>query len=364
MGAVDLVIQVESPGAVVARLQRIGRASHQVGGTSRGRIVPKFRGDLLEATVVAHRMLDGDVESIRVPEGALDVLAQQIVAMVGVEPWPGPRAREVDPAGGELSRPARDALISVLDMPTGATRPTSRRASASPELGSRDRRPGRSQGSAATQRGLGRTIPDRGTYGVHVGETGPRVGELDEEMVAESRPGETFILGATTWRIEAITRDRVIVSPAPGEPGKMPFWRGEGPGRPIELGRALGAFCRELDARLAGDAGEARAWLAPTIISTCLPPTTCAVTSAKQRAATGAMPTDQAITIERFRDELGDIRVCVADAVRQPRPRAVVAGNSRAGSSTSSAIRSIRSTPTTGSQCGSRTATRCPPTTI
>ena len=121
----------------------------------------------------------------------------------------------------------------------------------------------------------GGTIPDRGTYAVHVGQGGPRVGELDEEMVAESRKGETFILGATTWRIEDITRDRVIVTPAPGEPGKMPFWRGEGPGRPIELGRALGAFCRELDGRLAGDPAAAHAWLAaPTTTSTRSPPTT------------------------------------------------------------------------------------------
>src|SRR5207244_1416044 len=160
-----------------------------VGGTSIGRIVPKFRGDLLEATVVARKILDGEVESTRVPDSALDVLAQQIVAMVAGDPWP------------------------VADLERVIRR-------------------------AASYRELSRAA---------------RVGGLDEEMVAESRKGETFILGATTWRIEDITRDRVIVTPAPGEPGKMPFWRGEGPGRPVELGQALGAFCRDLDARLAGD---------------------------------------------------------------------------------------------------------------
>ncbi len=312
MGAVDLVIQVESPGAVARGLQRIGRASHQVGGTSRGRIVPKFRGDLLEATVVARRMLDGEVEAIRVPEGALDVLAQQIVAMVGVEPWPLAALEQLIRRAASYRDLPHDALVSVLDMLDGRY-PSDEFAELRPRLTwdrVTDVLVGR-RGARLLSVVSGGTIPDRGTYGVHVGETGPRVGELDEEMVAESRPGETFILGATTWRIEAITRDRVIVSPAPGEPGKMPFWRGEGPGRPIELGRALGAFCRELDARLAGDPADARAWLHAEYHLDAFAADNLCRYLGEQRAATGAMPTDQAITIERFRDELGDIRVCL-----------------------------------------------------
>ncbi|HSD88343.1 MAG TPA: DEAD/DEAH box helicase, partial [Kofleriaceae bacterium] len=157
----------------------------------------------------------------------------------------------------------------------------------------------------------GGTIPDRGLYGVHVGPTGPKVGELDEEMVNESRKGETFILGATTWRIEDITRDRVIVSPAPGEPGKMPFWRADGPGRPVELGRALGAFCRELDGRLVADQPAAQAWLQTEYHLDPFAADNLLRYLADQRAQTGGMPTDRAITIERFRDELGDVRVCI-----------------------------------------------------
>ena len=157
----------------------------------------------------------------------------------------------------------------------------------------------------------GGTIPDRGLYGVHLGAHGPKVGELDEEMVAESRKGETFILGATTWRIEDITRDRVIVVPAPGEPGKMPFWRADGPGRPVELGRALGAFCRELDGRLAASLDTAKAWLASDYKLDPLAAQNLTQYLIDQRTSTNAMPTDRAITIERFRDELGDVRVCI-----------------------------------------------------
>ncbi|MGN6106315.1 MAG: DEAD/DEAH box helicase, partial [Kofleriaceae bacterium] len=311
MGAVDLVIQVESPGAVSRGLQRIGRAGHHVGGVSRGRILPKFRGDLLEATVVARRMLDGEVEAIRVPDSALDVLAQQIVAMVATDPWPVDElARLVHRTASYRDLP-RAALLGVLDMLAGRY-PSDEFAELRPRL-TWDRQAdvliGR-RGARLLSVVSGGTIPDRGTYAVHLG-TGPRIGELDEEMVAESRKGETFILGATTWRIEDITRDRVIVSPAPGQPGKMPFWRGEGPGRPIELGRALGAFCRELDTRLATDPHGARTWLTSDYKLDGFAADNLIQYLADQRAATGAVPTDRAITIERFRDELGDIRVCI-----------------------------------------------------
>jgi ATP-dependent Lhr-like helicase len=310
MGTVDVVLQVESPGAVARGLQRVGRAGHHVGGTSRGRIFPKFRGDLLEATVVAHEMRAGNVESVRVPDGALDVLAQQIVAMVGVEPW---RVRDLEAV---IRRAAsyRDlphaAFVSVLDMLAGRY-PSDAFAELRPRL-TWDRQADvlvARRGAKLLAVVSGGTIPDRGLYGVHLGPTGPRVGELDEEMVAESRKGETFLLGATTWRIEDITRDRVIVSPAPGEPGKLPFWRADGPGRPVELGRAIGAFCRELDTRLAGE--DANGWLQREYGLDAFAADNLCRYVADQRAQAGGVPTDRALVIERFRDELGDVRVCI-----------------------------------------------------
>jgi ATP-dependent Lhr-like helicase len=312
MGTVDLVIQVESPGAVSRGLQRIGRAGHHVGGVSIGRIVPKFRGDLLEATVVAQKMLAGEVESIRVPDSALDVLAQQIVAMVAADAWRVADLERLVRRTASYRELSRGALTGVLDMLAGRY-PSDEFAELRPRL-TWDRQAdvlvGR-KGARLLSVVSGGTIPDRGTYAVHAGPSGPRVGELDEEMVAESRKGETFLLGATTWRIEDITRDRVIVSPAPGEPGKMPFWRGEGPGRPIELGRALGAFCRELDDHLARDPAGAHAWLTSALRLDRFAADNLIAYLGEQRAATGGVPTDRAITIERFRDELGDVRVCL-----------------------------------------------------
>jgi ATP-dependent helicase Lhr and Lhr-like helicase len=311
MGTVDLVIQVESPGSVSRGLQRIGRAGHHVGGVSIGRIVPKFRGDLLEATVVAQKMLLGEVELIRVPDSALDVLAQQIVAMVAVEAWKVDDLERVVHRTASYRELSRQALTGVLDMLSGRY-PSDEFAELRPRL-TWDRQTdvlvGR-KGARMLSVMSGGTIPDRGTYAVHLG-AGPRIGELDEEMVAESRKGETFLLGATTWRIEDITRDRVIVSPAPGEPGKMPFWRGEGPGRPIELGRALGAFCRELDDKLAHDPAGAHAWLMTALRLDRFAADNLIGYLGDQRAAAGGVPTDRAITIERFRDELGDVRVCI-----------------------------------------------------
>src|SRR5688572_18443293 len=246
MGAVDLVVLVESPGSVASGLQRVGRAGHGVGETSIGRIFPKHRGDLLEAAVVARRMRDGAIESLRVPRNPLDVLAQQIVGMASVQPWPVAELARVVRRAANFRELPDAALGAVLDMLSGLY--------PSHEFGElrarinwdreRDEIEGRrgSRMLAAVNAG---TIPDRGLFGVYLGEDGPRVGELDEEMVHESLPGQTFTLGASTWRIQEITRDRVIVEPAPGEAGRLPFWKGEGPGRPLELGRALGAFTRE-----------------------------------------------------------------------------------------------------------------------
>ncbi|MGH9056475.1 MAG: DEAD/DEAH box helicase, partial [Acidimicrobiales bacterium] len=247
MGAVDLVVQVEAPTSVASGLQRIGRAGHQVGEPSKGRIFPKFRHDLLVAAVVAERMHAGLVEETRVPRNPLDVLAQQVVAMVAsgetvpVEQVAGVVARAYPyadlPAGG---------LDGVLDMLAGRY-PSDEFAELRPRLvwdrvaGQLTARPGAKMLAVVS----GGTITDRGLYGVFTPEGG-RVGELDEEMVYESRVGETFLLGATTWRIEDITRDRVVVTPAPGVPGKMPFWHGDSVGRPYELGAAVGSFTRSL----------------------------------------------------------------------------------------------------------------------
>jgi ATP-dependent helicase Lhr and Lhr-like helicase len=305
MGAVDLVIQVESPKSVTAGLQRIGRAGHGVGEVSRGRIFPKFRADLLECAVVAKRMRDGDIEPTVVPRNPLDVLAQQIVAMTATgDEWRVPELHEAVRRTYPFAELSRELLDSVLDMLDGRY-PSEEFAELRPRIvwdriedTIRARRG--AQQLAVTNAG---TIPDRGLYGVHLPD-GRRVGELDEEMVYEARPGQTFLLGASTWRIEEITRDRVIVTPAPGAPGAVPFWRGDGVGRPKELGRAIGAFSREAverePAELAAeyDLDERAARNLVAFLR-------------EQQEATRVVPSDRTVVIERFRDEIGDWRLCV-----------------------------------------------------
>ncbi|MDQ3644502.1 MAG: DEAD/DEAH box helicase, partial [Actinomycetota bacterium] len=305
MGAVDLVLQVESPKSVTAGLQRIGRAGHNVGDVSKGRIFPKFRADLLECAVVARRMRDGDIESTVVPRNPLDVLAQQIVATVATgEDWRVPELHDLIRRAYPYSELSRELLDQVLDMLDGRY-PSEEFSELRPRI-VWDRvedtiraRKGALQ-LAVTNAG---TIPDRGLYGVHLPD-GRRVGELDEEMVYEARPGQTFLLGASSWRIEEITRDRVIVTPAPGAPGAVPFWRGDGIGRPKELGRAIGEFSRtQIDrdpAELAADYDlDERA--AKNLLTYLR----------EQREATRVVPSDRTIVIERFRDEIGDWRLCV-----------------------------------------------------
>jgi ATP-dependent Lhr-like helicase len=261
MGAVDLVVQVEAPDSVASGLQRVGRAGHHVGAVSRGVFFPKFRGDLLESAVVVERMRAGQIEELHYPRNPLDVLAQQIVAMVAMDPWEVDELETVVKRAAPFAELPRNGLESVLDMLSGRY-PSDEFAELRPRInwdrGTDELTPRQSaQRLAVTSGG---TIPDRGLFGVYLaGENPTRVGELDEEMVYESRPGEAFVLGASTWLIEDITHDRVIVSPAPGLPGKMPFWHGDALGRPVELGRALGAFIRELQGK---DDKAARARLA------------------------------------------------------------------------------------------------------
>src|SRR5829696_5653692 len=249
MGAVDLVIQVESPGAVSRGLQRIGRAGHQVGEPSRGSIYPKHRGDLLEAAVVTKRMLDGQIESTRYLRNPLDVLAQQIVAHVSARgDTPVAELSALVRRAANFAELSDDQFANTLVLLAGRY-PSEEFSELRPRVvwNRVDDTVRACDGSKRLAVTSGGTIPDRGLFGVFLPD-GARVGELDEEMVYESRPGETFILGASTWRIEDITFQRVVVTPAPGEPGKMPFWHGDRPGRPLELGRALGAFVREMRA--------------------------------------------------------------------------------------------------------------------
>jgi ATP-dependent Lhr-like helicase len=309
MGAVDLVIQVESPPTVATGIQRIGRAGHSVGEISRGVILPKFRGDLLESAVVVERMLAGEIETTVVPANPLDVVAQQIVAMAAMDEW------RVDDLSALLRRahPFRDlgrrSLEAVLDMLSGRY-PSEEFAGLRPRI-VWDRVNGTVRGRSGSQRlavtNPG-TIPDRGLYTVNIFEDGRRVGELDEEMVFESRPGETFVLGASSWKIVDITPSQVLVTPAPGEPGKIAFWHGDSLSRPPELGRALGALTRELRAAQP-EAAERR--LMERAGFDDLAARNLLAYLDDQAAATGAVPDDRTIVIERFRDEVGDWRVCV-----------------------------------------------------
>ncbi|HJW66530.1 MAG TPA: DEAD/DEAH box helicase, partial [Gaiellaceae bacterium] len=309
MGAVDLVIQVESPKSVARGLQRVGRAGHELGAVSRGRIFPKFRADLLESAVVARRMLDGAIEETKIPRNPLDVLAQQIVGICADEEISVHDLHALVRGAYPFADLSRVQLENVLDMLDGRY-PSDEFA----ELRARvvwDRTAGVVRGRQGARRlavtNAG-TIPDRGLFGVHLVEGGGRVGELDEEMVYEAREGQTFLLGASTWRIEEITRDRVLVSPAPGVPGAVPFWKGEGVGRPYELGEAIGAASRELVA-LPDEKATTRLRDEYTLDERAA--SNLVTFLREQEGATGAVPSDKTIVVERFRDEIGDWRLCI-----------------------------------------------------
>ncbi len=305
MGAVDLVIQVESPGAVSRGLQRIGRSGHQVGQASRGRIFPKHRIDLVEAAVVLDGMQHGRIESTRYPRNPLDVLSQHIVAMCAMDDWPVDRLVALVRRAAPYTELSDDVFRNVLDLLAGRY-PSEEFSELRPRV-VWDRVADIVAGRPGAQRLAvisGGTIPDRGLFGVFLPD-GTRVGELDEEMVYESRPGETFLLGASTWRIEEITFERVIVTPAPGEPGRMPFWHGDGPGRPAELGQAMGAFIRRVRDQRDND------WLTDEVGLDGRAAANLRSFIDEQAEATGVVPDDRTIVVERFRDEIGDWRVCV-----------------------------------------------------
>ncbi|CAM3037830.1 ATP-dependent helicase [Prescottella defluvii] len=307
MGAVDLVVQVEAPPSVASGLQRVGRAGHQVGEISRGVLFPKHRTDLIHCAVTVERMTTGQIEALDIPANPLDILAQQTVAATALEPLDVEQWFDTVRRSGSFATLPRSAYESTLDLLAGRY-PSDEFAELRPRLvwdrdaGTLTGRPG-SQRLAVTSGGA---IPDRGLFAVYmVGERQSRVGELDEEMVYESRVGDVFALGATSWRIEEITFDRVLVSPAYGLPGRLPFWHGDGLGRPAELGEALGGFLREVSTSTP-DAVATR--LAASGLDTNAT-TNLTALIADQQQATGRVPTDKTLVVERFRDELGDWRL-------------------------------------------------------
>ena len=309
MAAIDLVLLVESPSSVARGLQRVGRAGHQVGAPSRARIFPKHRGDLLETAVVVDRMYQGAIESTSIPRNPLDVLAQHIVASVAVEAQDAGELFDLVRRAAPYRTLTRAAFDGVLDMLSGRY-PSDDFAELRPRIvwdrvDDQLEARGNARMLAVTNPG---TIPDRGLYTVVLADGG-KVGELDEEMVYESRPGDTFILGSTSWKITEIDHDRVVVLPAPtAGAARMPFWHGDGPGRPLELGRAIGAFVREIGAMKPRDAVETLEeryrldrWAAANLTRFIN----------EEKAATGALPTDRSIVVEQFRDEIGDWRIVV-----------------------------------------------------
>ncbi|GAA2203026.1 ATP-dependent helicase [Sinomonas flava] len=327
MGLVDLVIQVESPPSVASGLQRVGRAGHQVGEVSQGVLFPKHRADLVHTAITVERMLSGQIEALRIPANPLDILAQQTVAATALGPIDVEEWFDVVRRSAPFATLPRSAFDATLDLLSGKY-PSDEFAELRPRI-VWDRTEGTIEGRPGAQRlavTSGGTIPDRGLFGVYIvgseeegsareaARGGRRVGELDEEMVYESRVGDIFALGATSWKIEDITHDRVLVSPAFGQPGKLPFWKGDGLGRPVELGRALGAFQREVagadreraTARI--EAAGLDAFAANNLLQYL----------DEQKQATTVVPSDRTLVVERFQDELGDWRVVLHSPFGMP----------------------------------------------
>ena len=312
MGAIDLVVQIEAPPSVASGLQRIGRGGHQVNAVSEGIIFPKFRGDLLACAAVAKSMHDGAVEATRYPRNPLDIVAQQVVAMASMDEWDVDELYAVVRRAAPFAELSRSVFEGVLDMLSGRY-PSDEFAELRPRI-TWNRSTGRIAGRESARHVAvinGGTIPDRGLYGVFLLGAAPgsaRVGELDEEMVFETHVGETFVLGASSWRVEEITHDRVLVSHAPGEPGKMPFWKGDRTGRPLEFGLAIGRLTRDL-LRLPPAAAIDR--LTRDHDLDALAAENLLQYLRDQVAATKVVPDATSILVERVRDELGDWRVCV-----------------------------------------------------
>ncbi len=312
MGAIDLVVQIEAPPSVASGMQRIGRGGHQVNAVSEGIIFPKFRGDLLACAAVAKSMHDGAVEATRYPRNPLDIVAQQVVAMASMDVWDADELYALIRRAAPFAELSRAAFDGVLDMLSGRY-PSDEFAELRPRITWN-----RSTGTITGREGAkhvavinGGTIPDRGLFGVFLigaAAGSARVGELDEEMVFETHVGDTFVLGASSWRVEEITHDRVLVSHAPGVPGKMPFWKGDRSGRPLEFGLAIGRLTRDL-LRLPPAAAighlirdhDLDASAAENLLQYLR----------DQKAATKVVPDATSILVERVRDELGDWRVCV-----------------------------------------------------
>ncbi|MGO4454617.1 DNA glycosylase AlkZ-like family protein [Arthrobacter sp. RAF14] len=320
MGAVDLVIQVESPPSVASALQRVGRAGHQVGEVSQGVLFPKHRADLVHTAVTVERMTAGKIERLSIPQNPLDILAQQTVAATALGPIDVEQWFTVVRRSAPFSALPRGAFNATLDLLAGRY-PSDEFSELRPRI-IWDRNAGTIEGRPGAQRLAvvsGGTIPDRGLFGVYlVGEedskSSKRVGELDEEMVYESRVGDVFALGATSWRIEDITFDRVLVTPAFGQPGKLPFWKGDSLGRPLELGQALGEFIREVSGadESAAVARCERIGLDPFAAGNLV------AYLNEQQQSTTVVPNDRALLVERFHDELGDWRVVLHSPFGMP----------------------------------------------
>ena len=318
MGAIDLVIQIESPPSVASGMQRVGRASHHVGAVSNAIIFPKYRADLVACAAITRAMYQGQVESVHYPRNPLDVLAQQIVAMVSLEDWTLENLFAVVRRAAPYAALTRSIFEGVLDMLSGRY-PSDDFADLRPRI-TWDRIKNKLTSRQGSQRVAiinGGTIPDRGLYGVFLAGAakGARVGELDEEMVFESRQGDTIVLGASTWRIEEISHNQVVVSPAPGEPGRMPFWKGDAPGRPAEFGRKIGEMTREL-LNLPRPVAFTKLVEEHSLDASAAENLLNYLT--EQAAATTRIPSDQDIVIEVCRDELGDRRVCVLTPFGSP----------------------------------------------
>ena len=310
IGSIDLVVQIESPKSVTAGLQRVGRAGHLVGEVATGRIIPKYRPDLVDAAAVARGMLRREIETTEVPEGCLDILAQQIAGTVSVADWNEKQLLELAKGAYPFRELDHGRFEAVLGMLSGKY-PAARFGELRPRVvwnrsnGEVRARPG-TRMLAVTNAGA---IPDRGYFRVIHAGTGARLGELDEQFVFEARPGDSFLLGSAVWRIEHIGRDEVLVNDAPGAMPTLPFWEGDIAGRPYEQGVRFGEFLTEASARL--DDADVESWLREECALDERAASNLRTFLAEQRDAAGELPTHRRVLIEEFDDELGDRRVVV-----------------------------------------------------